>query len=171
MSYELWIMNFFSFHITNCLMIYYWENNKWYKYSTLTVWITFLVTLNFWVFGSFLYDLSWYYWFLVLVLGIATYYLLKYFQYKYEINNNQLKITTPHKQFDINIKEIENIEEISNISFIYWLWTKTDMITKTIYFLWWSENWIKLSLKDWRTIVVAPKKKEEFLVGISMETN
>lgn len=141
-----------------------WENSLWFRIFILIVWLSFLWALNFMVFAPFLWFV--YDWNIVLFtifLWLLLFYLIKYFRYFYEIKKNTLYIRTPHKKklYEIPFSDINKIEKIENIPFLYKFWMKFDANNNILYLTWFSSRWILIRLQT-HDIVISPRKYKLF---------
>ena len=132
----------------------------------LIVGLLFLAGLNYLVFAPFMgrkYGFSEI--FLVVVLWILIYLLIKNTKYVYEIKDGYLVIKTPRKksQFKIPLTDIEKVGKFENIPFQFRIGMKYDFLNKILFLCWYSTKWIILKLKDFENeIVICPRKFEEF---------
>ena len=137
-----------------------------YRIFILIVGLLFLAGLNYLIFAPFMgkkYGFSEI--FLVVVLWILTYLLIKNTKYVYEIKDGYLVIKTPRKksQFKIPLTDIEKVGKFENIPFQFRIGMKYDFLNKILFLCWYSTKWIILKLKDFENeIVICPRKFEEF---------
>jgi len=79
------------------------------------------------------------------------------------VEEGKLKIHAPLKIHTADLKDIKEVWLIENISVNIWLWHKYDATTATLYFIWWSRDGVVLTMKDGQRIVVAPRRRDEFM--------
>ena len=134
-----------------------------YRITVSIIGISFLFMLNFGIFGRMFTQLTPSYRGGVVVLGLLLFYLIKFNKYSYIVEDWKLKIHAPLKIYKIDLKDIKNADFIEKISVNIWLGHKYDATTASLYFVWWSREGVVLTMKDGQRIVIAPRRREEFI--------
>lgn len=134
-----------------------------YRITVSIIGIAFLFMLNFGIFGRMFTQLTPSYRGGVVVLGLLLFYLIKFNKYAYVIEDGKLKIHAPLKIHTADLKDIKKVGLIEKIPVNIWLWHKYDVMTASLYFVWWSDKWVVLTMKDGQKIVVAPRRRNEFV--------